>query len=740
MSDDVVYPWAEVLVNGRSVGVHPVTISAAVADDLPGRLNFGSGITQRTGVIRWDRVMGKNGLMLSPYRRVTDTGFVLPSPMDRIVVRMGVQETDPRTSGLQNHQTVFTGKVDYSTVAHDGYPVTHIVDNIDRLNHVVRFPAFRHHLPPKPDGQGRYRHIGFTPDSILTFLASSCGYHVTPPPTGAVYLSAPLQGTMHPTPNRGWGELAMAERERGDKHNLPTFEGTPNGLGVTQGTADWDITNSALPARLVISVFVGAAHQSKTYIYVRLANGTALRMVIHPDRAISVALGDTAYPTGITATGEYISMAMTPDGVVRAKAGDRETAIKIPAWETARVAGISLDAPAKSHLAGLNIYGTAANDTNHPTATFTPSAYIKVGYPYPLHLARSIRDEKAIDVIKEICAATCCICYLDGEGKLIIEYGRSAYGRPTAGTLTVKKAVKSYQVKDDSQLAARNVVVKYQTGEGNFTNRAGGSYVDLWEAPSKSLEAGVDEIFFLGPGEDEEWLEVDETFTYANNDDAARADFAAKNGSFSGVTVTGGTASNKSEWWGGGIARLERIVPWRYKLTLNPHNASTTKVPETNTVPKHMWGTGMPKVRGGAYLTFTDAEPFVVAGGSSTAADLTHDAGKWMTDTRAQDIAEFAAKYSQKPLPVLENLACFFDPTIQLGRRYTIDLTETLGMRVLCFVLGVDHDPANDTTALTVRVLEDLSPWVWDSLPENYRTFDAVTGDFTNFDALKVGK
>ena len=89
---------------------------------------------------------------------------------------------------------------------------------------------------------------------------------------------------------------------------------------------------------------------------------------------------------------------------------------------------------------------------------------------------------------------------------------------------------------------------------------------------------------------------------------------------------------------------------------------------------------------------------------------------------------------------MLENLACFFDPTIQLGRRYTIDLTETLGVRLLCFVLGVDHDPASDTTTLTVRVLEDLSPWVWDSLPENYRTFDAVTGDFTNFDALKVGK
>lgn len=740
MSDDVVYPWAEVLVNGRSVGVHPVTISAAVADDLPGRLNFGSGITQRTGVIRWDRVMGKNGLMLSPYRRATDSGFTLPSPMDRIVVRMGVQDTDPRTNGLQNSQTVFTGKVDYSEVAHGGYPVTHIVDDIDRLNRVVRFPAFRHHLPPKPDGLGRYRHISFTPDSILTFLTSACGYHVTPPPTGAVYLSAPLQGTMYPTPNRGWGELAMAERERGDQHSLPTFEGTPNGLGVTQGIGDWDVTNSAPPARLVMSVFVGAAHQSKTYIYVRLANDTALRMVIYPDRTISAALGDLAYPTGITATDEYVSMAMTPDGIVRTKVGDRETAIQIPTWETASVAGISLDAPANSHLAGLNIYGTAAGDTAHPAATFTPTAYIKAGYPYPLHLSRSIRDEKAIDVIKEICEATCCICYLDGEGKLVIEYGRSAYGRPTVGTLTVKKAVKSYKVNDDSQLAARNVVVKYQTGEGNFTNRSAGSYVDFWEAPSKAVDGGAEEVFFFGPGTDEEVLEVDETFTYANADDTARTDFSQKNGSFSGLTVTSGTASNKSEGWGGGSFRLERIVPWRYKLTITPHNASTTKVPETDTVPKHMWGTGMPKIRCGAYLTFTDAEPYVVTGGSSTAADLTHDAGKWMTVTRAQDIAQFAATYSQKPLPVLENLACFFDPTIQLGRRYTIDLTETLGVRLLCFVLGVDHDPASDTTSLTVRVLEDLSPWVWDSLPENYRTFDAVTGDFTNFDALKVGK
>lgn len=740
MSDDVVYPWAEVFVNGLSVGVHPVTISAAVADDLPGRLNFGSGITQRTGVIRWDRVMGKGGLLVSPYRRVTDDGFILPSPMDRVVVRMGVQGTDPRTTGLQNAQTVFTGKVDYSEVAHNGYPVTHIVDDIDRLNRVIRFPAFRHHMPPKPDGLGRYRHNGFTPDSILTFLASACGYHVTPPPTGEVYLSAPLQGTMHPTPNLRHGELQMAERERGNTHDIPTFSNTANGLGLTQGTADWGTPSTVAPARLVISIYVGAAHQSKTYIYVRLTNGTALRMVIYPDRAISAALGDLAYPTGITATDEYVSMAMTPDGIVRTKAGDRETAIQIPTWTTASVAGMSLDAPASSHLAGLNIYGTGASVTAHPAAEFVPTAYIKAGYPYPLHLCRSIRDEKAIDVIKEICEATCCICYLDGEGKLVIEYGRSAYRRATLGTLTVKKSVKSYKVKDDSQLATRNVVVKYQTGQGNFTNRAGGSYVDFWEAPSKALEAETEEVFFFGPGDDEEVLEVDETFTYANQNDAARADFASRNGSFAGFAVAEGTASTKQESWVGGITRLEAIVPWRYKLTVKPLAASTTKVPEVDTAPKHMWGTGMPKVRCGAYLTFTDAEPYVVTGGSSTAADLTHDAGKWVSITRAQDIAEFAARYSQKPMPVLENLACFFDPTIQLGRRYTIDFTETLGVRLLCFVLGVEHDPANDTTSLTVRVLEDLSPWVWASLPENYPTFDAVTGDFTTFDALKVGK
>ena len=237
MSSDVVYPWAEVLVNGRSIGVHPVTIAASISNDLPGRLNYGSGITQRTGVIRWDRVLGKDGLIVSPYRRVADEGFRLPSPMDRVVVRMGVQDTDPRTTGLQNAQTVFTGKVDYSEVAHDGYPVTHIVDDIDKLNRVIRFDPYKHHMPPLVNKTGRYRHTGLLPDTILAWIAQRCGFYSTPQPRGSAYVSAMLHGST--IPSNKWGKVMYSQRTPGDQTGIPEWDNSPTGKALARGIVDW---------------------------------------------------------------------------------------------------------------------------------------------------------------------------------------------------------------------------------------------------------------------------------------------------------------------------------------------------------------------------------------------------------------------------------------------------------------------------------------------------------------------
>lgn len=741
MSNPAVYTWARVYVNGSDVGVHEVDVSAGIANDLPGRLNFGSGITQRTGTIRWSNAMGKGGMLLSPYRRAGEGGFRLPSYGDRIQVRMGVQEADPRLFGFTEGEVMFTGKVDYSDVNSGDYPVTHIVDDIDKLNRVIRLNPFKHHMPPLVGQSGRYRHTGLTPDTVIAWIAQKCGFHTTPLPRGAAYVSAMFHGSTLPT--GAWGTIMYSHRTSGDQVNLPLWDQSKDGLALSRGIMDYTAGSSTAQPKTIISAKIGANHKGDAVIHTHLTDNTRLTVKIDANRRVIPQIGDTVY-SGAMATvpaDTYFSVCFDSAGAITTTTENESKTATAPQRSATAASWITLDASGGGcSIAGLNICGVPSNDSGVLGVGFVPSAIIDAGYQYPLHLSRSIRDEKAIDVLNEICEAICLICYIDGNGKLNFMYGRTAHNRPTRGTLTAKEHVRQFTIKDDSLLGSRQVVLKYKTVEGDFTNRSEGSYVTLWQGSSTQLDAGELKEDIIGPGDGEEWFEIDTAWSYANGTDAEKERFNRKNGSFYGFTTTSGSPGAKSEWWNSGDATVSQIVPWRWKVSLRPAVACSTHIPEVNGVHPSMWGKGMPIIRGGTYAKLVDAEPYVATGGSDSAADLSHEAGAWVTNTRAQDIADYAMKKSLTALPVVKGLECFFDPRIKVGTRWNLDLTATAGVNLQCFVLEVEHDPASDTTRVDVRVLENLTSWVWDSLPENYRTFQAVASDFSNLDELKAGK
>ena len=741
MSNPAVYTWARVYVNGSDVGVHEASISAGIANDLPGRLNFGSGITQRTGVIRWSNAVGRVGLLLSPYRRVGEDGFKLPSYGDRIQVRMGVQDSDPRLFGFTEGEVMFTGKVDYSDVNSGGYPVTHIVDDIDKLNRVIRLNPFKHHMPPLVGQSGRYRHTGLTPDTVIAWIAQKCGFHTTPLPRGATYVSAMLHGSTIQTGN--WGSVIFSHLTPSDNINLPLWDQSKDGLALNRGIVDWTSGSKAVQPKIVFSAKLGTNQTGSATIQAAMAGGGMVGVDITAGRVVTPRVGDATYPTAAMAVpaDTYFSVCFDSAGKVTVTTETGTATSNTPTWSPARVEWANLNASGGScSIAGLNICGVPSNDSGVLGVGFKPSAIIDAGYQYPLHLSRSIRDEKAIDVLNEICEAICLICYIDGNGKLNFMYGRTAHGRPTRGTLTTREHIKQFTIKDDSQLGSRQVVLKYKTVEGDFTNRSEGSYVTLWQGSGTQLDAGELKVDIIGPGDGEEWFEVDTAWSYANGTEAEKERFNRKNGSFYGFTTTSGSPGAKSEWWNSGDATVTQIVPWRWKVSLQPAAACSTHIPEVKGIHPSMWGKGMPIIRGGAYAKLVDAEPYVATGGSDSAADLSHEAGAWVTNTRAQDIADYAMKKSLTALPVVQGLECFFDPRIKVGTRWNLDLTATAGVTLQCFVLEVEHDPASDTTRVDVRVLENLTSWVWDSLPENYRTFQAVASDFNNLDELKAGK
>lgn len=734
---DVVYPWAEVFINGQSVGVHDVEVTSAISGDLPGRLDFGSGITQRTGTIRWDKVVGKGGLLLSPYFPLADSGFKLPAPGDRVVIRMGVKDAS-EGAGLTGGEIVFTGKVDTTEVPHGGFPVTQIVDDIDRLNQVVRLTPYKHHMPPAPNTQeGWYTHNHLTPDAVLGFLAAKCGYHVTPPPSGTVYLSAPMQGTTLEA-GKGTGRMIRSQLEESDTVSLPEFTRTKRGLALAKGLVSYDPGFTTPPQRLVFSVLVGANHAGRAVIRARLKGfDTQLHVIIESDRGVSVQVGESAAGAIIPGPDEYVSVAFLPNGQTEIATASTKVAYQLPSWENGVVENLTVTAYGNCAVAGINVSGYTADSVGHPALAFKQTAFIDCGYPYPLHLSRSIRDEKAIDVIEEICKAICCYCYLDGEGRLIITYSRTGYGKPVAGTLSAKTDVKTYRVKQDSQLAARNAVIKYKTVAGEYTAKAGGSFVTLWEGASTQLDAGEPLTQIIGPQEGkEEWFEVDESFSYPPYD---MENFLRKNGSFHGFTVTRGTPGQATESWAGGTTRLRRITPWAWELTSTPTSACQTKVPEISGVHPSMWGTGLPVIRGGAKIQIIDAEPVTVTGGPENAADLTHEAGTWVTETRASDIAQHIMTYARDPLPVITGVEVFFNPAIEVGQRWNLDLLATAGVRLQVFVLEVKRHPASDTASISCRVLSNLTGRTWGTIAAEHATWQEVKATYPTYHALKEG-
>lgn len=740
MSKNVVYPWAEVFINGKSAGVHPVEISAEISGDLPGRLNFGSGIAQRTGVIRWDRVVGKGGILLSPARRVADGNFRLPSPRDRVIIRMGKQDTDPLVAGLQDPVTVFTGKVDFSEVPHNGYPITHIVDDIDRLNRVTRFYPYRHRMPPLAGLTNYFRNANFTTDTLLTWIAERCGFYAHPrhPAGSTPYVTANLQGSGYPTP--GFGTLVYAHLAEGDTEEIVRFVRTKTGLAIMQGILQFSPANNEAREKLVVSFQVGAEHASTMRMRISLAGSSDFVISVSGQRRLTIEIGGLSYPAQVIPEDGRVCITYDTSGTFVVTTEQESVTISTATRVAAAVSWVVMSClTGPTAISGLCIYGTDGSDMRAHGIGFEPTALIDGGRNFALFISRSIRDRKAIDVIQEICEATLCVCYLDGLGRLVIKHGRSAYGDPTKvmGTLGVKKEIKAYQVKEDSQLAAASVVIKYDTEILSEFSNSAGSFTTLWEAPSTQIAAGETKKFAVGPGADEEWLEVDMTMSAAKFN---LPDFRRKDGSFGGFAFKKGTPGNTKETWGTGKFSFERVTPWFYQVTCTPDEDASTQIPEVEEVPASMWGKGLPVVRGGALIKITEADPVIVGGGPEEAADLIHECGTWMTENRAKDIATFISRYAFSPLPVIENVSCFFDPRIDVNTKWKLDLLDSAGLEVTVFILGVTHDPANDETRIKCRVLTQADQWIWASLVENYETFGDVAEAYPTFQALTDGE
>lgn len=729
-----------IYINGRNMGDHKVTISAEIGDDLPGRLNVTSGVKQRTGKIYWNLPREVTNRQLSPWNpRDVETGFTLPKKGDRVAIDMTLDGVTTR---------VFTGKVDNTTGRFTTSPVTEIIDDIDKLNRISRVNAYRHHMPPKRNGGNQYLHSNVTPETTLTWLARNCGFHNTPARWGGTYiLDATLQGTAQ-TQAPVYGDLTSAYRNSSRSADIPVFKEDPIGLTLNEGLFTYTPYNKNYsPKRLVVSFMRGENHAGDSSI-ILYVGGTQLRVTLWSSGRITAHVAGTMHTGFYTKPNQTIQVAFTPGSVTFKTITDEQT-VSTAGWSGTIGDTMTISAASGSSIAGVQIFDTG-DSSIFPHTEFRPTLNIKCGYPYPLHTARSIRDERAIDVIEEIAKALMLSVWIDGKGVLNMVYSRVAwYSRdyaPPMHYVTSETDILDVAWSDSTLYTANDVYVEYLTADTTWTNKSAGSFVDLWSAPDEQYEANESRVHWFGPETSEEWIEVNTDWRYPGGSDDDRLQFARRNGTFIGFASPDNPAdqTSDSEHWTGGSAKLETVTPWVFKMTLTPNNPASTHVPKSPSVPKTMWGKAVPIVRGGALVKYVKASPIKLGGGIETSADLYHETQSWATDTRSTELCTHLREHTLGEQSVLTDLPMFFNPAIDVGHRIRITLTDSdtgvnAGTVILIgYVLKVDHDMTNDSTTATVRVYRIANNWTWGAVAQKFNTYTEIADTYTTYGDLEA--
>lgn len=721
---------ATVYINGKNYGSHEVTISAEIGDDMPGRMNVTSGVNQRTGTIQWTFPAPVSTRQLHPWRiKDTTTGFQLPQKGDRVQIDMTLNNKVER---------VFTGKVDTTKGTFTSMPVTEIIDDIDRLNRVVRLPAMRHHMPPDKDTGNQYKHVALSPNATVGWLAAMCGYHLTPPDNGGrVILSVPLQGTVM-TRDDTVGRVKTAWRGSGEKYDLPTFKETENGLALTEGWVSYAPYRLDMPEDTVVLSYMVKNNHAGEFIFHVTVGGVELRTVLGADRVLRVGQAAVELGTVIVEEDTLVQVAFQKNGKVTVKIPTGETSFQGSSWSGSFSDRIAFRAHANSSIAGLQVIAT--NGGAFPRQSFTPNLRVRMGYPYTLWYQRSIRDEKAINVLEEIASNLLSSVWIDGQGVLNVLYARVGYRDGQVHNLGTDWDIKEINWEDSTLYQANDIYVKFKTTEVDWTYRDGGSYVTLWEADDQQFNAGEESIWWIGPDENSDWVEVDTTVKHPLWSDDSMTEFLKKNGTFFGfaVPVDNDPSGSGQERWGSGTFRIETVTPWVFKVRARAQETSSSHIPKVAGIHPSMWGKAIPVVRGGALITCVNADPVKVSGGFSSAADLEHDAGKWCTDTRAQDLADHIRATSNKAQAVLTDLECFYNPQIKLSDKVTLRLGEASGGVTLTgYVLGIRHNLVSDTTNLTVRIIRQQNPWTWGQVAQDFNTYTEVENTFNTLGDLE---
>lgn len=623
---------------------------------------------------------------------------------------------------------MFTGKIDETIGSALGQMASTVVDDSDDFTETIRVDPLLAVMPGRRDTSDKYTAPGTSIAHLVWQALHKCGYRSLNREVCSPYVKqsmvafyAPLDGSTWSDWRAGFGANRKAGRSASKLNLPPTFSqrttAGDGGIALTEGYAYYDkSTPESIPNEFTTFCWVGSQHAGTATLKQGLdgvsimetsingasktvtltVNGRAQSSVKYPGEGIIRVHIDTyssryeiahlVLQGGKMSTGQVLSSGeMTVvDGNVKAW---RLSSLEITATTRSQISHVLVDKYGGTEIRDRGAVVNLPTQSNR--ATYTPS----------------VRDNQAATVIGEVSEALCCPAWFDADGIFHLEYGKYLKAAPREGTISASK-MSSIPFKVETLMMASTVRVSAKEGS-QTRSKAGMASVTAWQGSGQTV--GVNESIeeFVGPEAGEDWIEPDTTFTgnriWTGTQD--KAQLKVVNDQSGSVYLTEMSGGAPGDWF----FTCTEVTPWRWKLAYSSEASQfALKIPEGNGygLDYVVRGDPTPIFRAGAVVK---AEPQAVAEASTDAPfapELEHDADIWgqgdTAETLAKDIAAAAGQFAGTYFASIET---WWDPAVDIGKVYTLDLREPYGVTAQVMVLSVSQDHTEDRTTVTFRII-----------------------------------
>jgi len=695
----VVEPTVAVTVNGVPRDVD----SVSVAREIPNSVTADGGITAATCDVTWAQQDDLMAAAPNPW----DASTWPPKGSDTLTVDVGYGAARVRqlTGVADNSQgSILTGEASTSGV-----------DVIDKLKKVVNFPPHMIVMPPVAEG-GAFLAVNNTPSYTTDRVLRACGFYATPKMEAGAIFSAPLMGS-------AWPELGTvtAASQTGFPSFPPSFINTPWGVAPNSITADFmPVTptkgNSKIDATFWISFKVRDTVPSSGVTQVLVYWGTKLiRLRVSSTRQIQVIADNDSVSSTFVATlsqaqaagAENFLLRVTPAGVYTLYASNGNTATGTQSLATTMTTGsitkISLTSPHQTGpiVGGVQV-GFYTYDTHlQPTTAVLSNPADTSG----LDAVPAIKNQVALDVLKEQAAAECAVMWIDEYGVFRWVNRNDLMNAAPVATLTALDDLLDLQWEYSAAQVRSGVQVNSRKAK---IIRSAVSNVTLYTGSGESLQSGQLTTDVVTPSADESWFNIYTgawTWQQLNRGETSI---------LGGVVVK----DNVADVWAYDVGKLtygwevldtETVVVTHTAGTLGSGETVVLKTSETDLNFKPFRrDKPLPIIRGKGKVLWQDLVTTALVTGPPSAQLLEHDAKHWVQGTGLQELADWLAADVTLPNPVLRDVPVVPDPRRQLADVVWLEAPGHMNIRlkVLITSLSLTAEAGSMDQTIGGRVLE----------------------------------